>query len=234
MKLKPQSIAPLAGVLLALTAAGVQAAVIAQYDFEAGSLSPTTVNTADGYTASALFEGTEFPGNALGINAAGDNSAVPFASPVGATFNSASVTLGGGAPPADGSFDFTVTNNLGMFSITDVALKLAHTNTNPTYTVTSSVSGATPLATGTILVGGSGDRVFDLVTFDPTTVSGSPFTNIAANTPVTFTVSINATDTTGTVYIDKIELQGSAVPEPSGLALSALGLLSLLGFRRRG
>ncbi len=226
------AVAGLALVALNTVPTASAAVIIAQYDFEAGTLAPTTVGTADGFTASNLFEGTEFAGNALATNTTGDTGETPFASAEGSTFNSASVTLGGGGSPATGSFDFTVTNTDGIFSITEFALKLNQQATNPTFTVTSSVSGATTLATGTIS-GASGDRVFNLVTFDPTTVAGNPFTDIAANTPVTFTVSISATDTTGSVFIDKIDIQGSVIPEPTTIAMLMGGFGSLLLLRRR-
>ncbi len=198
------------------------AAIIAQYDFEGAGFGPTT--TGSGFTASSVSNADTF-GTAMINDTTGDNTATPFSSAGGATFNSVSVSTGN--PANYGTFDFTIGNGAFSYDITSVSFKLAKSGMDgPAYSVTSSLTGASVLASGTGVNGRGSDGEFTLVTLD---VSDPAFTGISANSEVAFKITLSGSgaDQTGKILLDKIDVQG-VIPEPGSLALMAAGGLLML------
>lgn len=223
----------LAAAALTGFAAHANAATIVQFDFE-GTPAATATTVDPGVTASPFT--VTGPGTVRLPNLDGDNDGTPFASAPGSTFNSASITQGTGV------FSFTLTVNdstaeIDTLQIDSFQFSVSQINfsPSPTFNVTSSLTGGTSLASGTFGSSVVGDNPFTTITVD---VTDPAFDSITEGESVTFNITATAgSDTTGTIRVDKIDVQGTvssgAIPEPASLALLGLGGLLLIGRGRR-
>ena len=221
------------------------AAVIAATNFDGRSL--TTVNLADD-TATGLnwtLDGLEDPGNMTSVNASEGGLALFNGTPTtqnmfapalntgnGSTFWNTTINLtvaaGSAVTLTDVSFDYWAINGSQVQNV-DRRSDFTLTLLNPSATPVDSVD-IVDSTNGTNSTSGAGTAV--------TATFASP---IALTAPGTYTLLIKGGDFLGSdetgnhTAIDNLSINGTvvAVPEPSALLLSSLGLLTLMRRRQR-
>jgi hypothetical protein len=232
---------PLIFAITLMAATASRGAILAQYNFTAGSVASSdtdSTSTAGNFTISnggtagggggfsttsntAFFRSDGLTTSAAGALGAPDYFAFTFTPTGGSSFNLNSITLkiggsNGGTTggPAGGPF-------------------VAYTSSGFLRTNAETTPYSTDAGTFSQLIPGPGDGgTFNFVDA-ALPLSGPGFTNVTG--PVTFRFYLYASDNTYSTQIPRIDdvvLNGDLVPEPSAALLGCIGSLSLLRRRR--
>ncbi|MFP4356559.1 MAG: PEP-CTERM sorting domain-containing protein [Phycisphaerae bacterium] len=204
--------------LLGLTTAA-QGDIIVQYGFGSG-VSPDAGSVAADVVAGDVtgdFEGS--------ISGRGDTSGDPYSDG-----NTKSIFWQG---TSDGSAAFTLDADDPLFiNYSRIVFKIDHETEvvdDEWFVQSSATSG--DIATGGITTNVDGNGTWTLADVD---LSG--ITELQGQDQVTFTVGfrgVSTGPTTSTTRIDKIQVEGTVVPEPATMALLGLGGLGMLIRRKR-
>lgn len=237
-------------LLLSITFTSAQAAVLGLWNFEENPGTGPDYTPADtpvtGVTASSLTAGSGFADGNYGtsqavVGVSGSRAYVFAAANLGTSADTALV--GGGRGSGPDTFTFTLspangyTLELGQLSL------YAWGNGNFTsgtynFFLLSNLTGNTVLGSQTISaeegITSIGNSISPTVGNNQYTMdlSGIPqFANITSE--VTFTIGVyRSSGTQGNLRFDNFQIDGTVIPEPSGVILCSLGLISLL-LRRR-
>jgi hypothetical protein len=238
-------------LLLSLIASSAQSAVLGFWDFEANpGVGPNYVQAGTpitGVTASSLTAGSGFADGNYGtsqavVGVSGSRAYVFAAANLGTSADTALV--GGGRGSGPDTFTFTLspangyTLELGQLSL------YAWGNGNFTsgtynFFLLSNLTGNTVLGSQTISaeegITSIGNSISPTEGNNQYTMdlSGIPqFTNITSE--VTFTIGVyRSSGTQGNLRFDNFQIDGTVIPEPSGLLLGGLGISALLLRRRK-
>lgn len=220
------------GVAVLFAPLSVSAAVIANYAFTSGA---ATSGDADGTTTASDFTSGAFTGGSkttttVNISSSSHNAFIR-SSASGDTTESAAVSN-------DDSWSFTLTPHAGV-TMSLTSLDFQHGNNSQAtgvsftsnFIVRSSLDGfSSNLGTGVYSrTTSSTSATFSTANID---LSGAEFQNLTA--PITFKIfefdaSTNSQDI---ARLDNVVVNGTTVPEPTGLVV--LGLAAALWGRRRG
>jgi hypothetical protein len=205
----------------------LSADILVQYDFETWDASPARTLTPQlqgSLLTSASDLSVSADSSAHGYTTYGDNSSIPFQ-----TQGTSPLIDGYYFQNNTGTVEFTLTPDQSV-NLSSLKFGVGASNDNgATYEVSSSLTTGT-LDSGdiTTTIGSEGD--YQDVSIDLTGFSG--LQNFSS--PITFSIVLDAPSGNSTTRIDKIQVEGAVIPEPTSIALLGLmGLAALLGLRRR-
>ena len=218
--------------------------VVAQYDFEDGSLTSSDNDTNS--SASVFASGAGIA--TLGSSTVGDNTASPFTTSSGTgdtnsspdslafTASQASQTTQSGAVTANDYVTFSLTIAPGMtFDFTQLTFKLSATGSNYAegFFVRSSLTGTTDLLSSTFSTVRTTDGAFQQFNVDLSAVT--ELQNVTSD--VDFRIYFYNPDgltLTNSDRLDKVQLTANVavIPEPSTYAMIGLGAVLLIGIQR--
>lgn len=248
MKPRPSALLAILSVLSASLACS-QGAVLGYWNFNEapGGTGPTYLQsatlptgvTASVVTASGFNDGNYGTGQTVS-GVAGSRAYVFQMTNIGTT--EAGALSGSGLGSGPDTFTFTLTpssgyavnlSQLSFYAWGNTGISAASFN----FFVQTSLTSAT---LGTYTQAGSTTGVGIATTASPTAENNQYILNLSGvpelqnvTEPVTFTIGVYRTGTGGNLRFDELQIQGDVVPEPSGIALGALGLAAALVGRRR-